>query len=92
MTAPTLGFDALPLRAATHSNLTQLGYTQMTPIQAASLHLTLAGRDVIAQASTGSGKPAQAVAKRLPLVCLWSKNSTLLCQTRKPWCYAPRAS
>ena len=65
MSAPPIGFEALPLRAATISNLTQLGYTQMTPIQAASLHLTLAGKDVLAQASTGSGKTA---AFGLPLV------------------------
>src|SRR5690606_30074118 len=35
-----------------------LGYTAMTPVQAASLPLILAGRDVIAQAKTGSGKTA----------------------------------
>ncbi len=85
MTAPTLGFDALPLRAATHSNLTQLGYTQMTPIQAASLHLTLAGRDVIAQASTGSGKTA---AFGLPLVekldpAVSDAQALVLCPTRE---------
>ena len=84
MTAPTLGFDALPLRAATHSNLTQLGYTQMTPIQAASLHITLAGRDVIAQASTGSGKTA---AFGLPLVekldpAMQDAQALVLCPTR----------
>ena len=85
MTAPTLGFDALPLRAATHSNLTQLGYTQMTPIQAASLHITLAGRDVIAQASTGSGKTA---AFGLPLVekldpAMQDAQALVLCPTRE---------
>jgi ATP-independent RNA helicase DbpA len=85
MTAPTLGFDALPLRAATHTNLTQLGYTQMTPIQAASLHLTLAGRDVIAQASTGSGKTA---AFGLPLVekldpAMQDAQALVLCPTRE---------
>ena len=85
MTAPTLGFDALPLRAATHSNLTQLGYTQMTPIQSASLHLTLAGRDVIAQASTGSGKTA---AFGLPLVekldpAMQDAQALVLCPTRE---------
>jgi ATP-independent RNA helicase DbpA len=85
MTAPTLGFDALPLRAATHSNLTQLGYTQMTPIQAASLLITLAGRDVIAQASTGSGKTA---AFALPLVekldpAMQDAQALVLCPTRE---------
>ncbi len=58
-------FGALRLSSASLSNLEQLGYTRMTPIQAASLPLTLAGHDLIAQASTGSGKTA---AFGLPLV------------------------
>jgi ATP-independent RNA helicase DbpA len=40
------------------ATLAQLGYTTMTPIQAASLPLALAGHDLIAQAKTGSGKTA----------------------------------
>jgi len=52
------GFDRLALAPATLANLRQLGYTAMTPIQAASLPAALAGRDLIAQASTGSGKTA----------------------------------
>ena len=53
-----LSFARLPLAPATIANLTQLGYLQMTPIQAASLPLALAGQDIIAQAKTGSGKTA----------------------------------
>ena len=52
------GFDQLPLAPATLLNLRQLGYLRMTPIQAASLPLALAGHDLIAQAKTGSGKTA----------------------------------
>jgi len=52
------GFDTLALGAAQLANLQQLGYTQMTPIQAASLPLALLRKDLIAQASTGSGKTA----------------------------------
>ncbi len=37
-------------------NLTTLGFTKMTPIQAESLPVILQGRDVLAQAKTGSGK------------------------------------
>ena len=55
---PNLAFDQLPLAPATLVNLKQLGYVQMTPIQAASLPLALAGHDLIAQAKTGSGKTA----------------------------------
>ena len=61
----SLLFSRLNLSATALANLTQLGYTAMTPIQAASLPLTLAGQDLIAQASTGSGKTA---AFGLPLV------------------------
>jgi len=51
-------FASLPLNPTTLTNLAQLGYLTMTPIQAASLPAALAGRDLIAQAQTGSGKTA----------------------------------
>ena len=56
--ASAAAFSSLPLSAAMLVNLQQLGYEQMTPIQAASLPLALAGKDLIAQAKTGSGKTA----------------------------------
>ena len=52
------GFSRLPLAAAQLENLESLGYTNMTDIQAAALPLALAGKDLIAQAKTGSGKTA----------------------------------
>ncbi|MFO1339218.1 MAG: ATP-dependent RNA helicase DbpA [Burkholderiaceae bacterium] len=58
MTAATTDFASLPLPPATLQNLQRLGYDTMTPIQAASLPLALAGHDLIAQAKTGSGKTA----------------------------------
>ena len=57
-TSDKLSFAQLALSPAMQANLAQLGYTQMTPIQAASLPLALAGSDLIAQAQTGSGKTA----------------------------------
>ncbi|PRC93191.1 ATP-dependent RNA helicase DbpA [Solimicrobium silvestre] len=51
-------FQSLALSAPLLANLDSLGYTEMTPIQAASLPLILQQRDVIAQAKTGSGKTA----------------------------------
>ncbi|CAJ0888031.1 ATP-dependent RNA helicase DbpA [Ralstonia sp. LMG 32965] len=51
-------FSTLALPPAVLANLTQVGYTDMTPIQAASLPIALAGHDLIAQAKTGSGKTA----------------------------------
>jgi superfamily II DNA/RNA helicase len=52
------GFATLALSPQMLANLTQLGYTQMTAIQAAALPPALLGKDLIAQAKTGSGKTA----------------------------------
>nr|WP_290443820.1 ATP-dependent RNA helicase DbpA [Halomonas sp. Mc5H-6] len=51
-------FASLALPSALASNLDSLGYHHMTPVQAQSLPPMLAGRDVMAQAKTGSGKTA----------------------------------
>ncbi|BCB26775.1 ATP-dependent RNA helicase [Sulfurimicrobium lacus] len=51
-------FNELPLSPGIQATLRQLEYLTMTPIQAASLPLALAGHDLIAQAKTGSGKTA----------------------------------
>jgi ATP-dependent RNA helicase DbpA len=51
-------FSSLTLKPALLENIESLGYTQLTPIQAESLPLILEGKDVIAQAKTGSGKTA----------------------------------
>ena len=51
-------FSSLALAPHVLANLQQLGYLQMTPIQAAALPVALAGKDLIAQAATGSGKTA----------------------------------
>ncbi len=56
MTAST--FSKLHIKPLMLKNLDSLGYTEMTPIQAHSLPLILAGKDVIAKAKTGSGKTA----------------------------------
>ncbi|WP_265524780.1 ATP-dependent RNA helicase DbpA [Providencia rustigianii] len=48
--------NALPLEQL--SNLNELGFLTMTPIQEAALPAILAGQDVRAQAKTGSGKTA----------------------------------
>ena len=78
-------FSSLPLSPAALDNLQQLGYLQMTPIQAASLPLALLGKDLIAQASTGSGKTA---AFGLPLVTVinprwFAIQGLVLCPTRE---------
>jgi ATP-independent RNA helicase DbpA len=81
----TQAFSALPLSPETLANLDQLGYTEMTPIQATSLPLALAGKDLIAQASTGSGKTA---AFGLPVVekltaTFHAVQALVMCPTRE---------
>jgi len=78
-------FSSLPLPPPVQDNLRQLGYLQMTPIQAASLPLTLQGKDLIAQARTGSGKTA---AFGLPLLDKlnprwFAVQALVLCPTRE---------
>ncbi|WP_425432049.1 ATP-dependent RNA helicase DbpA [Giesbergeria anulus] len=78
-------FSALALSPATLANLQQLGYLQMTPIQAASLPAALQGQDLIAQASTGSGKTAAfglALLARLNPRC-FGVQALVLCPTRE---------
>ena len=78
-------FTALPLSPAMQATLVQLGYLNMTPIQAASLPVALAGHDIIAQAKTGSGKTA---AFALPLLTKlnprwFAVQAMVLCPTRE---------
>ncbi|MDO8287525.1 MAG: ATP-dependent RNA helicase DbpA [Rhodoferax sp.] len=84
-TSPSTGFASLALNHATLANLQQLGYTDMTPIQAASLPIALAGKDLIAQAQTGSGKTAAfALALLAKLNPRWfAVQAMVLCPTRE---------
>jgi len=78
-------FSTLALSTALTDNLASLGYQTMTPVQAASLPLILAGRDVIAKAKTGSGKTAAfglGVLARLQ-VKRFRVQSLVLCPTRE---------
>ena len=54
----TSEFAQLALPPALLKAVQAIGYTKMTPVQAQSLPPMLEGRDVIAQARTGSGKTA----------------------------------
>jgi ATP-dependent RNA helicase DeaD len=58
-------FAALGLGPELVSELTALGYEEPTPIQAAAIPPLLAGRDLLGQAATGTGKTA---AFALPLL------------------------
>ncbi|MDH5233447.1 MAG: DEAD/DEAH box helicase [Gemmatimonadota bacterium] len=59
------GFATLDLDARVLSELAALGYEEPTPIQLAAIPPLMAGRDVLAQAATGTGKTA---AFALPLL------------------------
>ena len=81
-----LRFDTLPLSGAMRENLARMGYHAMTPIQAQSLPLTLAGHDLIAQAQTGSGKTAAfalALLSRLDTRTMGDPQALVLCPTRE---------
>ncbi|MGF6495975.1 ATP-independent RNA helicase DbpA [Luteibacter sp. 621] len=51
-------FNELALSPALLAAIDTIGYTEMTPVQRESLPPILAGRDVMAEARTGSGKTA----------------------------------
>ncbi len=81
----SVDFADLPLAPALLETLSQIDYVRMTPIQAASLPFSLAGRDVLAQAKTGSGKTA---AFALPLLMRlnarhFAVQALVLCPTRE---------
>ena len=51
-------FKALGLSDALVRAVSELGYTEPTPIQQQAIPLVLAGRDLLANAQTGTGKTA----------------------------------
>src|SRR5437764_3455725 len=60
-----LSFSELGLADSTLATLSALGYEAPTPIQSRTIPLLLAGRDVLGQAQTGTGKTA---AFALPMI------------------------
>ena len=80
-----LDFKHLPLAPGLQQGVDALGYTQPTPIQAQSLPAILDGRDVIAQAPTGSGKTAAfglGLLHRLDVASVRTQ-ALVLCPTRE---------
>lgn len=80
-----MNFSGLGFTDAQLNNLASLGYEEMTAIQAMVLPLVLNGKDVIAQAKTGSGKTA---AFALPLLAKlnprhFGAQAMVLCPTRE---------
>jgi len=66
-TATPAGFAALGLKPELAAAVAALGYEEPTPIQRESIPVLLAGRDLLGQAATGTGKTA---AFALPLLHL----------------------
>lgn len=65
-----LSFASLPLTETTLKGIADMGFTNMTPIQAKSIPLLLQGRDLLGAAKTGSGKT---LAFLVPAIELLSK-------------------
>ena len=55
---PPNGFAALGLAASLVDAVTSLGYEEPTPVQRETIPMMLSGRDLLAQAATGTGKTA----------------------------------
>lgn len=85
MTSTPLSFSTLSLAPHVLTNLERLGYTQMTDVQAAALPVALLGKDLIAQAKTGSGKTAAFALALLANLNArrFSVQSLVLCPTRE---------
>lgn len=78
-------FSSLEFPPALLDNLERMGYQTMTPIQAESLPISLQGRDLIAQAQTGSGKTAAFGLALLPKLNprFFGTQALVLCPTRE---------
>lgn len=80
----TTDFSSLNLRDEIMQAISELGYSEPTPIQAGMIPLMLTGVDVVGQAQTGTGKTA---AFALPILNNFEKQ-----KIRKPWCSRLRAN
>jgi ATP-dependent RNA helicase RhlE len=66
--APSLSFADLGLKPDLLRAVAAQGYTEPTPVQAESIPIVLAGRDILAGAQTGTGKTAAFVLPILQLL------------------------
>ena len=83
--APVPGFSSLALSPAVQRVLADVGYESPSPIQAATIPQLLAGKDVVGQAQTGTGKTA---AFALPIL----SQLDMPAPARRPWCWHRPAS
>ena len=78
-------FSSLPLSPEQLTTIEALGYKEMTPIQAQSLPDVLSGKDLLAQAKTGSGKTAAFAIGLLNKLDIknYQTQALILCPTRE---------
>ncbi len=81
----TTRFDELELQAPILRAIAELGFEEMTPIQAQAIPVVLTGKDIVGQAQTGTGKTA---AFGLPVLQkidpkLKAVQAIILCPTRE---------
>ncbi len=78
-------FDSLPLSPALLGVIRELGFALPTPIQAASIPTLVAGKDLVGQSKTGSGKTAAFALSILQRVRLPLREvqALVLCPTRE---------
>lgn len=81
----TTDFASLPLTSEMLANIQSLDYLQMTPIQEHSLPAILQGKDLLAQAKSGSGKTAAFAIGLLHKleVRTYQVQALILCPTRE---------
>ncbi len=75
------GFKQFPFPPALFQSLDDVGYEQPSPIQAQMIPHMLAGRDVIGQAQTGTGKTAAFALPILSQIDIGQKNPQVLVLT-----------
>ncbi|MGI9222198.1 MAG: ATP-dependent RNA helicase DbpA [Woeseiaceae bacterium] len=78
-------FDSLALKPALLKNIADIGYAEMTLVQAETLPYLIGGKDVLARAKTGSGKTAAfglGLLNKLDAT-LFRTQALVLCPTRE---------
>jgi ATP-independent RNA helicase DbpA len=80
-----LSFDKLNLVPALSRALGELNFSEMTPVQTKCIPLILAGKDLIGQSKTGSGKTAAFILPLLQKIQLAQvrPQALILCPTRE---------
>lgn len=82
MTTP---FSSLPISKKLLALIEEMGFKDMTPIQAASIPILMAGKDLVGQSQTGSGKTAAFIIPILEKIKIEKSQpqALILCPTRE---------